>query len=101
MINEATSHRRRRSAESRALRRAGTATDEVETSERDDQLWTAVRGLPRRQLEVLVLHVVGGHPLEQVAELLELAPSTVRVHFHRARRTLADQLGMTLGDDTP
>jgi RNA polymerase sigma-70 factor (ECF subfamily) len=44
--------------------------------------------LPGRQREVFDLVDVQGRAAEEVAEVLRLAPSTVRVHLLRARRAL-------------
>ena len=38
--------------------------------------------------QVFVLHVVEGVPTDEIATLTGLAPATVRVHLHRARRHL-------------
>lgn len=38
--------------------------------------------------QVFVLHVVEGMPADEIATLTGLAPATVRVHLHRARRHL-------------
>jgi len=44
--------------------------------------------LPRRQREVLVLRHLQGMTFEEVAEVLELAPETARVHAQRGREWL-------------
>ena len=49
--------------------------------------------LPGDQAEVVLLRVVGGLSVDQVAELLGRRPGTVRVLQHRALRRLARQLG--------
>ena len=45
--------------------------------------------LPRRQREVLVLRHLQGMTFDEVAEVLELAPDTARVHAQRGRERLA------------
>jgi len=45
--------------------------------------------LPRRQREVLVLRHLQGMTFEEVAQVLELAPETARVHAQRGRERLA------------
>ena len=45
--------------------------------------------LPRRQREVLVLRHLQGMTFDEVAEVLELAPETARVHAQRGRERLA------------
>jgi len=44
--------------------------------------------LPRRQREVLVLRHLQGMAFEEVAQVLELAPETARVHAQRGRERL-------------
>lgn len=49
--------------------------------------------LPADQAEVVLLRVVAGLSVDQVAELVGRKPGTVRVLQHRALRRLARQLG--------
>jgi RNA polymerase sigma factor (sigma-70 family) len=55
----------------------------------------ALRQLTRRQRAVFVLFYLDDRPTNQIADLLGMAPATVSVHLHRARR----QLRAILGDD--
>jgi len=55
----------------------------------------ALRQLTRRQRAVFVLFYLDDRSTNQIAELLGMAPATVSVHLHRARR----QLRVILGDD--
>ena len=55
----------------------------------------ALRQLTRRQRAVFVLFYLDDQSTNQIAELLGMAPATVSVHLHRARR----QLRAILGDD--
>jgi RNA polymerase sigma factor (sigma-70 family) len=48
--------------------------------------------LPPRQRACVVLHYLAGDPVSEVAEALGCRESTVRVHLHRARATLAGAL---------
>jgi RNA polymerase sigma-70 factor (ECF subfamily) len=48
--------------------------------------------LPADQAEVVMLRVVGGLPVEEVARVVGKRPGTVRVLQHRALRRLASQL---------
>jgi RNA polymerase sigma-70 factor (ECF subfamily) len=52
--------------------------------------------LPPDQAEVVVLRVVGGLPVEEVARILDKRPGTVRVLQHRALRRLAGRAGEIL-----
>ena len=92
-LNLAHSRMRRLGAEARALARyAARQPLKVEALEAaDDAFWAEVRRLPRRQREVLVLRYVDQLSDQEIAEVLDCAESTVRVHAHRATATLATQ----------
>jgi RNA polymerase sigma-70 factor (ECF subfamily) len=53
--------------------------------------------LPAGQAEAIVLRVVAGLEVEQVAELMDKQPNTVRVLTHRGLRRLAQRLGADQG----
>ena len=61
---------------------------------------TAARELARRLLErapaddrvVLVLKEIEGRPVEEIAKILNLNPSTVKVRLHRARKRMLEDL---------
>ena len=46
--------------------------------------------LPELQAEVILLRVVAGLPVDEVAQVLDLAPGHVRVLSHRGLKTLAE-----------
>jgi RNA polymerase sigma-70 factor, ECF subfamily len=48
--------------------------------------------LPRHQAEVILLRVVGGLEVDEVAAIVGKRPGTVRVLQHRGLRRLADQI---------
>jgi RNA polymerase sigma-70 factor (ECF subfamily) len=50
---------------------------------------SAIRRLPQRQGEVIMLRVVGGLPVEAVARLVGSTPGAVRVASHRGLKRLA------------
>jgi RNA polymerase sigma-70 factor, ECF subfamily len=52
------------------------------------ELWGAVRGLPLRQQQAVVLHYRLDMPVREVARLMECSEGTVRTHLVRARRAL-------------
>ena len=56
------------------------------------KLTTALAKLPERQAEVFVLSRVEGLDHAAIAEILECAPNTVRVHLHRAVKQLAHEM---------
>ncbi|MEM8922347.1 MAG: sigma-70 family RNA polymerase sigma factor [Actinomycetota bacterium] len=101
-VNQARSWRRRLGAEGRALLRLGPAEATLPpTSEEDAPLWQAVNALPTMQRTVLALRHLEGHPLTDIAEMLDISASTARVHLHRAKQQLQrrfDTEYLTMGD---
>ena len=59
----------------------------------NDAIRRIVSLLPSDQAEIVLLRVVAGLPVEQVATITKRRPGTVRVLQHRALRRLADRLG--------
>jgi RNA polymerase sigma-70 factor, ECF subfamily len=55
-------------------------------------LLDALQSLPRKQRAVAVLYYRIGMTTTEIAEILSTSNSTVRVHLHRARRTLRERL---------
>ena len=53
--------------------------------------------LPAGQAEAIVLRVVAGLDVNQVAEIMDKRPNTVRVLTHRGLRRLAERLGADQG----
>jgi RNA polymerase sigma-70 factor (ECF subfamily) len=99
-INASLSRLRRASTEVRGLLRlaARPSSTLADHDGPDSGLWDAVRGLPRRQAEVLALIVVEDRSVREVAAILGCEERTVRTHLARGRATLAAQLGEP-GDD--
>lgn len=76
----------------------GTAGDPETSYEMDDRIVDVIRALkelPDRQRAVFVLFYLDDRPTAEIAGLLGMAPATVSVHLHRARR----KLRAILGDD--
>jgi RNA polymerase sigma-70 factor (ECF subfamily) len=61
-------------------------------TEIDQQVVRALRGLPIRQREVVVLRTFLDLDTQATAQALGIAPGTVRSHLHRALTTLREQL---------
>ena len=59
----------------------------------DIDLLRAVGMLPPRQRAAVALHYLQDLPVAEVAELMEVAPATVRQHLFKARSQLAQGLG--------
>lgn len=93
-VNRSVSLIRRRASEARALARLVTRRvlpDELPAD--SDAFWSAVRRLPRRQAQVVALYYLGDRPVAEIATVLGCAEGTVKAHLHRARRSLAVELG--------
>jgi RNA polymerase sigma-70 factor, ECF subfamily len=92
----AGSHRRLTRADEDAL--AAAPTDEpdaavaLERSELDQALREAIASLPEERRIVVVLRDLEGLTYEEIAEVLALAPGTVRSRLHRARLDLKAKL---------
>jgi RNA polymerase sigma factor (sigma-70 family) len=69
------------------------AQPHYELDERALAVMLALRRLTRRQRAVFVLFYLDDRPAKEIAELLGMAPATVSVHLHRARRRLRSILG--------
>lgn len=65
----------------------------------EDAVRRIVALLPKDQADIVLLRVVAGLPVEDVAAITGRRPGTVRVLQHRALRRLADRLGD--GDGPP
>jgi RNA polymerase sigma-70 factor (sigma-E family) len=93
VVNRATSVLRRGLVEVRALPRLRVeAADVPEISPGTDEVWTAVRRLPRRQAQAVALFYLEDLSLEQIGEVLDCSPGTVKAHLHRARVKLGTVL---------
>jgi DNA-directed RNA polymerase specialized sigma24 family protein len=94
VTNLSVSAIRRRMVEARALVRLGLGERHCMTDSpgADPDFWEAVRSLPRRQAQVVALHYLEDLSVAQVAEILEMAPGTVKKHLFDGRRGLARRL---------
>lgn len=92
VANLSVSAFRRRIAEAKALVRLGAREPLVELQSEDLEFWRAVRSLPRRQAQVVALHYLEDRPIAEIAEILEMAPGTVKKHLFDGRRALANRL---------
>jgi RNA polymerase sigma-70 factor (sigma-E family) len=57
-----------------------------------DAVWQLLAGLPRKQRAVLVLRYYEDLPDDEIGQLLDVTPSTVRSNASRALAALRDQL---------
>jgi RNA polymerase sigma-70 factor (ECF subfamily) len=84
----------------RARSRRPTAPDpdlvpsaEDEALSGDEAAARIVALLPQEQAQIVLLRVVAGFSVEEVAEIVGRRPGTVRVMQHRALKRLAEKLG--------
>ncbi len=62
----------------------------------DEAFWKAVRSLPTRQAQAIALFYLEDRAVTDIAELLGCTESTVKVHLHKGRTSLARRLGESL-----
>lgn len=99
--NLAVSQFRRRLVELRALTRLGNRRPALgDLSEDSEEFWAAVRDLPTRQAQAAALRFVYDMPIVDIAVALECTPGTVKQHLSRARRALANRLGLDPEEDS-
>jgi RNA polymerase sigma factor (sigma-70 family) len=67
--------------------------DAYEPTLADTEILAAVMRLPERQRAAVLLHYYADRSAVDAARALGMTPSTFRVHLHRARKTLSQQLG--------
>ncbi|HEY8545174.1 MAG TPA: sigma-70 family RNA polymerase sigma factor [Acidimicrobiales bacterium] len=95
IVNRSVSAVRRRVAEGRALSRLGAHRQvPAVLPEPAEELWRAVRALPRRQAQVVALRYVDDRSIADIAAILDCAEGTVKAHLHAARQALAKALGV-------
>ena len=95
VANKSVSLYRRKAAEARAVSRVALQrqTPLPELSASDDEFWSHVRALPRKQAQAIALHYLEDRPVSEVAEILGCAESTAKVHLHKGRKNLAMRIG--------
>jgi len=80
----------------RSLRRRPDSDPEAMVAASDpdsaEDVWAAVRDLPRRQRESVVLHYAMDLPVSEVARLMRCAEGTVKAHLSKARTALRGRL---------
>ena len=63
----------------------------------DEAFWKEVRALPKRQAQAIALHYLEDRPVAEIAEILECAEGTVKVHLFKGRARLSERLGLDSG----
>jgi RNA polymerase sigma factor (sigma-70 family) len=73
----------------------GSAETQVMQSARRDAMIDALRDLPERQREVLVLRYYSDLTEAQIAQALEISPGAVKTHAHRGLTALRHAIDPT------
>jgi RNA polymerase sigma-70 factor, ECF subfamily len=94
VANLSVSAFRRRVAEAKALARIPSEQEGSlpDLGAGDPEFWAAIRALPRRQAQVVVLYYLEDRSVAQVAEILDVTLGTVKRHLHTGRQALARRL---------
>jgi RNA polymerase sigma-70 factor (ECF subfamily) len=84
-------------AEARALARmvGGWRNSVPDLAADSEELWVAVRQLPRRQAQAIALTYLDGLSLQETAAVLGISVPTVGTHLQRARKALAASLNVS------
>ena len=94
LVNKASSRTRRLVAETKAMTKIGGRRAEVaELHERSEEIWAAVRSLPARQAQAVALHYWEDLTINQIADVLDCGPETVKTHLKRGRAALEKKIG--------
>ena len=108
VANRCLSYQRRVGSEDRALRVVASreqvvqrGTSDVPLTDADDELWSAVRDLPRMQAAVIGLMFVDDQSPVQVSIILGCSEDTVRTHLRRAKATLSARLSPSGASSDP
>ncbi len=91
-INLAISARSRAGREVKLMFRLVSLPSLVESPPIHDDVWEAVRQLPKNQRAVVALYYLEDMSVAEIAEILGCAESTARVHLHRGRASLSKAL---------
>jgi RNA polymerase sigma-70 factor (ECF subfamily) len=100
VANMSVSLFRRTMREAKALAKLrGSESYLPELPAEDVEFWRQVRALPKRQAQAIALHYLEDRSVAEIAEILECAENTVKVHLHKGRARLADRLGLAGGGE--
>jgi len=69
-----------------------SAEEVLRDSERDKLVSQAIRLLPEKQRQVVLLRVANELPYKEIAQILDCSESAAKVHFHYALQTLKRRL---------
>lgn len=91
-INLALSSRKRLANEAKARLRLRAEPTMAPAPEIHDDVWAAVKQLPGKQRAAVALHYLEDRSTAEIAEVLDCAEATARVHLHRGRQALGEML---------
>lgn len=98
VANMAVSRFRKAMREARALARLGRPEPVIERLPVEaEHFWREVRALPNRQAQAIALFYLEDRSVAEIAEILDCAENTVKVHLHKGRARLAKRLGLEEG----
>jgi len=98
VANLSVSRFRRRVREARAVARLKPQESYLPPLPAEDEaFWREVRALPRRQAQAIALHYLEDRSVSEIAEILECAEGTVKVHLFKGRARLSERLGLDAG----
>jgi RNA polymerase sigma-70 factor (ECF subfamily) len=93
MLNLLIDRKRHEQRQLRVIDRLSTPTEAPPPELINGAWWTAVRALPDQQRAAVTLHYLEDLSIAQVAEVLNMAPGTVKSTLSRAREKLRIALG--------
>lgn len=101
VANRSVSWFRRRDAERRALSRLGNpgSGPDLELDARIDEVWAAVRKLPKRQAQSIALVHFDGMTVAEAGDVIGCGYETARTHLKRGRKKLTARLGVEEDSD--
>ncbi len=102
VANQAVSLRRRTITEVRSLpkllRRSSTSHS-VDMDVEAQEVWSAVRSLPKRQAQVVALHYLDDLSVKDIGEILGCSTGSVKTHLARGRKQLGQVLGIVTDEE--
>ena len=99
VANLSVSRFRRSVREARAMARLKPQSSYLPALPAEDEaFWSEVRALPKRQAQAIALHYLEDRSVADIAEILECAEGTVKVHLFKGRARLSERLGLDSGD---
>ena len=94
MVNECRNIQRLR------FRSVPLSTDDVPAfTEEDMHVMDTLRILPYKYREALLLHYSEGYPLKEIAEMLNISESAVKMRIHRGKKAFILAYGKEFGDE--